>query len=991
MSESTNYIGVAMGMDVSDLKAGLSEANKQIQLANSKFQAASSGMDDWTKSSEGLTAKIEQLDTVLKMQQSKLAGLKAEYAKVAKEQGENSEAARSLQVQINKQQATVNRTEREFKNYKETLEGVENGSVDLEKVTLKAGKAVEKAGKQTKEAGENAEKAGDGFTIAKGAVATFIGNALTGLVSWAKDGAAALLDLSESTREYREDMGKLKTAWESAGKSNELATKTYRDFYTVLGEEDRSVEAVNHLAKFVETEQELAKWTNIAAGVWGTFGDSLPIEGLTEASNETAKVGKLTGVLADALNWAGVNEDKFQESLDKCNTEQERARLITDTLNGLYEEAAGNYRKNNASVMKAREETADYNDTLAELGETLEPVNADINRLKLQLAKEFAPVLKKDIVPAVEEFFDKLDDADAAEKAGKAIGFLVENVDDIARVTVTALGAWKSFTTVMAISNTISATSKAMAAYTTATSLATKAQVAFNAAQKANLFGAIASLAVTAIAGIATYALTAKDAEDATVGLTEAQREASKKTKELAEAYKETKTEAKKLAEAELANIGYTETLWNELKNLTTENGNVKEGYESRAKFILNELNEALGTEYTMTGNIIDQYGDMKTAIEEVIKTKRAELLLQAYEQTYTEAIKNRMDFERQSVSLLQQITDQEGVIESKRLEAKKARDEYEAAIEQGRTGRYLEVLESRMHGFEGAVTREEEKLLELQQAYNANETELNGYYSDIANYEKAHTLILEGETDEAVRILDVLGDGFKTVASTAELGADKQKKVLEQQVIDTEINARLMKEKYENGVEGVTEAMVDTAEEQARAAKEEFQAVGGEITKGIAEGAEEEEWTLTGAMENVIEAGLAAAKKAAGINSPSRRARKEIGKPIGVGTGLGVLDSLPEVKKDVNKFNDFLFENIGSKGSVAGLGADISAGGGSVRRAAVSAMGGGGVASTSKSTVINAGMTVNYNGKLSRKELKKTETNHYKAIKMKLKEEGAI
>lgn len=284
MADNTNYIGVAMGLDVSDLKAGLSEANKQIQLANSKFQAAASEMDDWTKSADGLKAKIEQLDTVLKMQQSKLAGLRAEYEKVAKEQGENSEAARKLQVQINKQQATVNRTEREFKNYKETLEGVEDGSIDLEDVTLKAGKAVEKSGKQVKEAGENAEKAGDGFTVAKGAVATFVGNALTSLVSWAKDGAAALLDLSESTREYREDMGKLKTAWESAGKSTELATETYRKFYSVLGEEDRSVEAVNHLAKFVETEQDMAKWTNIAAGVWGTFGDSLPIEGLTEAA-----------------------------------------------------------------------------------------------------------------------------------------------------------------------------------------------------------------------------------------------------------------------------------------------------------------------------------------------------------------------------------------------------------------------------------------------------------------------------------------------------------------------------------------------------------------------------------------------------------------------------------------------------------------------------------------------------------------------------------
>ena len=79
-------------------------------------------------------------------------------------------------------------------------------------------------------------------------------------------------------------MGKLETAFEAAGRSTELATETYKNFSSVLGEEDRSVEAVNHLAKFVETEQDMQKWTDICAGVWGTFGDSLPIEGLTEAA-----------------------------------------------------------------------------------------------------------------------------------------------------------------------------------------------------------------------------------------------------------------------------------------------------------------------------------------------------------------------------------------------------------------------------------------------------------------------------------------------------------------------------------------------------------------------------------------------------------------------------------------------------------------------------------------------------------------------------------
>ena len=371
MANETNYIGVAMGLDVTDLKAGLSEANKEIQLANSEFKSATSGMEDWTKSTEGLNAKVKQLTSVLDMQQRKLAGLQAEYDNLDESSADYTEQARKLQVQINNQQAVVNRTSRELNNYKTTLEGAEKGTIDLENVTLKSGKAIEKAGQQ-------AEDSTSGWTTLKGAISTFVGNVLTNAVSKFVELGKSIYGLADATREYREDMGKLETAYESAGKSTELATKTYKEFYSVLGEEDRSVEAVNHLAQFVDTEQDMIKWTNIATGVWGTFGDSLPIEGLTEAANETAKVGKVTGPLADALNWAGVSEDKFNESLAKCNSEQKRSQLITETLNGLYSEAADKYRENNESIIESRKATSEFTDAQAKLGERIEPITTKV-------------------------------------------------------------------------------------------------------------------------------------------------------------------------------------------------------------------------------------------------------------------------------------------------------------------------------------------------------------------------------------------------------------------------------------------------------------------------------------------------------------------------------------------------------------------------------------------------------------------------------------
>ncbi len=121
---------------------------------------------------------------------------------------------------------------------------------------------------------------GKGIQVAAGAVAAFTGAAIA---------------VAESTREYREDVNKLDVAFQSQNKSIDEGRRAFSEFYGLLGETDRSIEAVNHLAELTNNQEELTKWTTIAAGVTAKFGDSLPIEGLTESANETAKVGKITG------------------------------------------------------------------------------------------------------------------------------------------------------------------------------------------------------------------------------------------------------------------------------------------------------------------------------------------------------------------------------------------------------------------------------------------------------------------------------------------------------------------------------------------------------------------------------------------------------------------------------------------------------------------------------------------------------------------------
>ena len=184
-------------------------------------------------------------------------------------------------------------------------------------------------------------------------------------------------------------MGKLKVAFTTVDHTVETAEKTFKSMVGILGETDQAVEASNHLARLTKNEKELASWTNIAAGVYATFGDSLPLEGLTEAANETAKVGKVTGPLADALNWVGISEDQFNDKLAKCNNEKERSTLITNTLSKAYEEAGTEYREVNGDLIESREATAEFNKALADLASIMTPVITKITELATVLINKF--------------------------------------------------------------------------------------------------------------------------------------------------------------------------------------------------------------------------------------------------------------------------------------------------------------------------------------------------------------------------------------------------------------------------------------------------------------------------------------------------------------------------------------------------------------------------------------------------------------------------
>ena len=246
------------------------------------------------------------------------------------------------------------------------------------------------------EAAKNAKKSGkaiDGSMLsATRSVVAFKNKSVKALTDTAKKGFNGLVNIAKTsalaitasiagiavgfaaldgaTEEYRVAQGKLNAGFQSAGFSADTARQSYRNFYAILGDTDTATEASQLLANMAKNAEDVTKWTRIAAGVHGTFGDSLPIEGLVESANETARTGQVTGVFADALNWVGIMEDDFNAKLEATTDEAARQKLIMDTLSKTYDKAADSFYANNQQVINARRNHATLDEMLAKVGDT---------------------------------------------------------------------------------------------------------------------------------------------------------------------------------------------------------------------------------------------------------------------------------------------------------------------------------------------------------------------------------------------------------------------------------------------------------------------------------------------------------------------------------------------------------------------------------------------------------------------------------------------
>ena len=939
-------LGANFTIDISDLKAGLAQANRLIRESESEFLQAAAGMDDWEDSAEGLTKRVKTLSKQVDIQQGKVNALVQEKERIIAamtDEGASHEeiekAVDGVNKSIQREGKQLDSLKKKLKQSEKNLDKFEGATEDagdevedmsdemddaadatdkltdeiesqkkrLDKLTREYSNAVLEQGEMSDEArdlkkkikdlnkelqtsekrlenatdglddlGKEANDAGGGFSIAKGAAAGLVAGGLSAIASGAVNALNAMFDLAESTRETRTNMAKLQTAFESAGLTADNASDTFVELYGVLGDEGKATEAASFLAKFADNEEELAEQTRILTGVFAEYGDSIPTEGLAEGIAASIEMGEVQGVLADALEWQGVNLEDFNEKLGKLKTEKEREALITETLIGLYGESADAFVENNAAVIEAQTATANYNDAMADLGGKFEPLNTAFTDLKTTLIEAVTP----------------------------AVGDLAD--------------------------------------------------------------------------GLATLITNLISAETGTDLLNQRQRSAVTEATNAAEAYLKQKAASDELADAQIANVDYAGRLVNQLRLLVDENGNVKEGEEARAEFIINELNGALGTEYDSLSDIIDANGQIEQSVYDVITAKKAQILLGAYEDDYKTAVQNLAAQEKARAIQLQEIGLQEGVAKEARQAYSDITAEAADAIANA-TGYEAEQVEKsyarQISAAYGELAKQEGILADKQAAYDETEAVLYQYYSDIDAYETASTLMLEGKTEEAVGYLNNLGNGYIGTASSAEEAANEQMAIMGETARELRLRATLMKQDYENGVAGVTEEMVADAEEQATAAETAFEDIGGNIAQGIADGAEDKQWTITGAMSSLVSAAVTAAKAAAGIKSPSRVFKNEVGQWVGKGVAVGIDDSTDDVVDSIDTQIDSALKAY-KVGNISGAvldGANVSKGG---------AGGSGALASGGNGNVI-VNQTNNYSQAHSRYELYKNKQATAAAVRL--------
>lgn len=279
------------------------------------------------------------------------------------------------------------------------------------------------------------------------------------------------------------------------------------------------------------------------------------------------------------------------------------------------------------------------------------------------------------------------------------------------------------------------------------------------------------------------------------------------------------------------AEYNRTKTLKAELDKLVDENGEVKKGYESRARFIVGELSKALDVEIEYNDGIIKDYQNISKEIDEMVETRRRAAVMNAFEAEYETAVRGVAQAQQNlSDAMLhgQEVTAQYNAQRRKvhdlemaiNAVSKDGVDVQTALNNLGSVGRkiWAEYYEEGDTGYEltkklqAAWDEEADTLDYLEdeyvvatQAVADADAAYQDYQHTIENYEGAMQASIEGDTQAVETCLNNLKTGYQGAANEYERNLQKM-------VSDATREYENLKKEHESGEQGVTQAQVNAA-----------------------------------------------------------------------------------------------------------------------------------------------------------------------------------
>lgn len=821
------------------------QAVNEAKTSLNNLQAATKNFSNKSKDSKDA---VDKLTDVIQQQETELDSLKRKYANMILEQGKTSSESKQLKKEIEHLSGSLEENRSRLKNAENAAENLGDSFEDAEKSAFDFGDALK---------------------------ANVIAG---GIIEGIKGIVGEIGNLAQETQEYRKIMASLDTSSERAGYSAEQTAESYKTLYGVLGDDQTAATTTANLQAIGLEQGKLTELINGTIGAWATYGDSIPIDGLAESVNETIKAGQVTGTFADVLNWASLEgetfgvklkantkaneewnkavqdastaEDYFNLALQDAADSTERANLVLKLFSeqGLAE-AGEAWQDNNQDIVEANKATADFQETTAELAKKFSPISvtmqkgfnkildsasnmvdeSDIEKFT-ELLEDGADFIADDVLPVVKDLFD----------------FIIDNKQTVISA-LTGIGSavlsWKISGAVSDITNEIKKMTGAVGGV----------QGTFS-----KLGGTIKNLTTPiGLISIAVGGFSAILAKN--IQKINEESEANKESREILESRTETvknATEAyENMAQAadestrvQLNQIDYAEDLYDTLTSLADESGKVKEADKARADFILNELNKALGTEYDMTGNQIDQYQKLQDEIKNVIDTKKASILLTNSETKYNDAISHVSELESERANSYRELQEQMEKVEKAYENYKFYKDKYDYAIEHGDTNANWRDMGKAEKDWETA----KQLLIEYQKTYDEAEYNVLTAYKNIESYETAYQEFQAGNIDAVISKLNELNSAFITSESISSKSVTEQRQILEQQYQNAVNSLEFAREQYSLGTAGFTQDVVNEYENLVTKAREECEKVGVSVDEGYSAGINSQRDSVTNAAQNV-------------------------------------------------------------------------------------------------------------------------------------------